>query len=159
MHDKSEAFHKLNINSMNYRQHRDLYKSLNKEQSIKVNLNFGNSPENLKTDYLDVYKDIYVELISTDRFDEDTDIGTTYLGQVDMVRNTEVKAEESFPMRARVYARGQLLDGADCDVSIHTGTSKSHMSKSYFLQCKNLYAMPKFTSSTKRIQVCNGQYV
>ena len=48
MHDKSEAFHKLSINSMNYRQHIDLYKSLNNEQSIKANLNFGNSPENLK---------------------------------------------------------------------------------------------------------------
>ena len=33
------------------------------------------------------------------------------------------------------------------------------MSKSYFLQCKNLHAMPNLTSSTKRIQVGNGQYV
>ena len=33
------------------------------------------------------------------------------------------------------------------------------MSKSYFLQCKNLHTMPKFTSSTRRIQVGNGQYV
>ena len=33
------------------------------------------------------------------------------------------------------------------------------MSKSYFLQCKNLHAVPKFTSSTRRIQVGNGQYV
>ena len=55
-HDKSEAFQKLSINSMNYRQHVDLYKSLNNEQSIKANLNFGNGPENLKTDYLDMYK-------------------------------------------------------------------------------------------------------
>ena len=36
---------------------------------------------------------------------------------------------------------------------------KSYMSKSYFLQCKNLHAMPKFTSTTRRIQVGNGQYV
>ena len=33
------------------------------------------------------------------------------------------------------------------------------MSKSYFLCCKNLHAMLKFTSSTRRIQVGNGQYV
>ena len=33
------------------------------------------------------------------------------------------------------------------------------MSKSYFLHCKNLHAMPKFTSSTRRIQVGNRQYV
>ena len=100
-----------------------------------------------------------MEVIRTDRFDEDADISTTYLGQVDMARNTEVKAEESFPMTARCYTRGQLLDGTDCDVLIDTGASKSYMSKSYFLQCKNLHMMPKFTSSTKRIQVGNGQYV
>ena len=81
---------------MNYRQNRDLYKSLNNEQTIKTNLNFGKSPEKLKADYLDVYEGMYVEVISTDRFDEDTDLSTTYLGQVDMARNTEVKAEESF---------------------------------------------------------------
>ena len=33
------------------------------------------------------------------------------------------------------------------------------MSKSYFMQCKSLHAMPKFTSSTRRFQVGNGQYV
>ena len=134
MHGKSEVFQKLRINSMNYRQNKDLYKSLNNEQTIRINLNFGNSPENLKADYLDMYKGIYAEVISTDKFDEDTDISTTYLGQVNMARNTEVKTEESFPMTVRGYTRGQLLDGTDCDVLIDTGTSKSHMSKSYFLQ-------------------------
>ena len=158
-HGKSETFQKLSINSMNYRQNRDLYKSLNNEQTIKTNLNFGNSPENLKSEYLDVYEGIYVEVISTDKFDEDTDISTTYLGQVDMTRNTEVKAEENFPMTTRGYTRGQLLDGADCDALIDTDASKPYMSQSYFLWCKLLHVMPKFTSSTKRIQVGNGQYV
>ena len=33
------------------------------------------------------------------------------------------------------------------------------MSKSYYLQCKALHALPKFSSNTKRIQVGNRQYV
>ena len=33
------------------------------------------------------------------------------------------------------------------------------MSKSYYLQCKTLHALPKFSSNTQRIQVGNGQYV
>ena len=133
MHGKSEVFQKLSINSMNYRQNRDLYKSLNNEETIRTSLNSGNSPENLKADYLDVYEGIYVEVISTDRFDEDTDMSTTYLVQVDVARDTEVTAEESFPMTTRGYTRGQLLDGTACDVLIDTGASKSYMSKSYFL--------------------------
>ena len=126
---------------------------------LKSNMNFGKSPEKLKAAYLDVYEGVYMEVISTDRFDEDTDLSTTYLGQVDMTRNTEVKAEESFPMTARGYTKGQLLDGIACEILIDTGASKSYMSKSYFLLGKNLHAMPKFTSSTRRIQVGNGQYV
>ena len=38
MHGKSETFQKLSINFMNYRQNRDLYKSLNNEQTIKTSL-------------------------------------------------------------------------------------------------------------------------
>ena len=125
----------------------------------KSSLNFGKSPEKLRADYLDMYEGVYMEVISTDRFDEDTDLSTTYLGQVDMASDTEVKAEESFPITAGGYTNGQLLDGTDCEILIDMGASKSYMSKSYFLQCKNLHTMPKFTSSTRRIQVGNGQYV
>ena len=102
---------------------------------------------------------MYAEVISTDRFDEDTNLSRTYLGQVNMTRDTEVKAEESFPITARRYIRAQLLDGKDCEILIDTGMSKSYMSQSYFLRCKNLHTMPKFTSTTRRIQVGNGQYV
>ena len=45
-------------------------------------------------------KDVYAKVISTDRFDEDTDLSTTYLGQVHMTRRTEVKAEDNFPITA-----------------------------------------------------------
>ena len=43
---------------------------------------------------------MYAEVINTDRFDEDTDLSTTYLGQVDMTRSTEVKADDNFPITA-----------------------------------------------------------
>ena len=33
------------------------------------------------------------------------------------------------------------------------------MSNSYFMRCKSLHSLPKFTSTTRRIQVGNGQYV
>ena len=123
---------------------------------LKASVNFGRSLEKLKSDYLDVYEGVYAEVVSTNRFDEDTDLSTTYLGQVNMSRDTEVRAEESFPITSRGYTRGELLDGTDCEILIDTGASKSYMSKSYFIQCKSLHTMPKFTSSTRRIQVGNG---
>ena len=33
------------------------------------------------------------------------------------------------------------------------------MSKTYYLRCKSLHALPKFASNTQRIQVGNGQYI
>ena len=52
-----------------------------------------------------------------------------------------------------------MLDDTECDILVDTGASKLYMSKSYFLQCKSLHSLPKFTSTTTRIQVDNGQYV
>ena len=39
------------------------------------------------------------------------------------------------------------------------GASKLYMSRSYYLRCKSLHALPKFASNTQSIQVGNGQYV
>ena len=33
------------------------------------------------------------------------------------------------------------------------------MSKAYYMCCKSLHSLPKFTSKTQRIQVGNGQFV
>ena len=159
MSDGSEIFHKLNIDQINYRQERDLYKELQEKELVSADVNFGRSPEKLKAEYLDVYDGVYADVISTDRFDEDTDLSTTYLGQVGMTRNIEVKAEKHFPITAWGYTKGKLLDDTECDILVDTGTNKSHMSKSYFLRCKRLHSLPKFTSTTTRIQVGNGQYV
>ena len=96
-------------------------------------MSFGGSQEKLKSDYLDVYEGVYAEVISTDRFDEDKDLGTTYLEQINMSRDADVKGEESFPITARGYTRGKLLGGTGCEILIDTGSSKSYMSKSYFM--------------------------
>ena len=57
------------------------------------------------------------------------DLSTTYLGQVDMTRNTEVKAEDNFSIIVLGYTKGKLLDDTECDILVDTGTSKSYMSK------------------------------
>ena len=98
--DRFETFHSLNIDQMNYRQEIDLYRELQEKELLNADVNFGSSPDRLKAEYLDVYEGVYVEVISTDKLDEDTDLSTTYLGQVGMTRCTEVKAEENFPITA-----------------------------------------------------------
>ena len=54
---------------------------------------------------------------------------------------------------------GKLLDGAECQILLDTGASKSFMSKSHYLCCKSLHSLPKFASKMQRIQVGNEQFV
>ena len=112
-----------------------------------------------KARYLDIYEDIYAEMVYSCKFDENSDLSTTYLGKADVTRNSKIKAEERFPITGQGFASGNLLDGMECQILLDTGATKSYMSKSYYLQCKTLHALPKFSSNTQRIQVGNGQYV
>ena len=107
----------------------------------------------MKTNYLDLYEDVHGEMIYTNRFDDNSDLSTTYLGQTKMTRDTKIRAEEKFPITL-----GKLVDGTGCQILLNTGTTKSYMSKSY-LKCRCLHALPNFVSNTQRIQVGNGQYV
>ena len=54
---------------------------------------------------------------------------------------------------------GKLLDGTECQILLDTGASKSFISKSYYMQCKSLHSLLKFTSKTQRIQVGYCQFV
>ena len=42
-------------------------------------LDFGAVPQNLLEEYLDVYEGIQSDVVSSSRFDENSDISTTYL--------------------------------------------------------------------------------
>ena len=53
-------------------------------------------------------------MVYTNRFDEISDLSTTYLGQTKMTRETKIKAEESFPITAHGFTSGKLLDGTSC---------------------------------------------
>ena len=98
-------------------------------------------------------------MVYASKFDENSDLSTTYLRQTSMTRNTRIKVEERFPITGQGFVSGKLLDGMECQILLDTGATKSYMSKSYYLQCKTLHALPKFSSNMQRIQVGNGQYV
>ena len=83
--------------------------------------------------WVDIYEDIYAEMVYTSKFDENSDLSTMSLGQADMTRSTRIKAEERFPITGQGFASGKLLDGTECQILLDTGATKSYMSKSYYL--------------------------
>ena len=80
-----------------------------------------------------MYEGIQSEILNTTRFDENSDLSTTYLGTSDRSKYDRIKVEESFLISEQGYTIGKLLDGTDYQVLLDTGTSKSFMSKSYYI--------------------------
>ena len=56
MHSDSEAFQKLNSDTLNYRQNKDLHKKLKEKKMLDASVNFGESSIKLKANYLDFMK-------------------------------------------------------------------------------------------------------
>ena len=102
-----------------------------KEERDIIELDFGPTLNVLKAEYLDMYKGIQSEILNTTRFDENSDLSTTYLGKSDRSKNDKFKAEESFQISEQGYMLGKLLDGTECQLLLDTGANKSFMSKSY----------------------------
>ena len=77
-----------------------------KEERDLLELDFGPTPDILKGDYFDMYEGIQSEIVNTTRFDENSDLSTTYLGKSDRSKNDKMKAEESFPISDQGYMLG-----------------------------------------------------
>ena len=71
---------------------------------------------------------------------------------------TNLEQKSPFPYQSK-GKKGKLFDRTECKLQLDTGTSKSFMSKSYYMHCKSLHSLPKFASKTQRIWVENGQFV
>ena len=107
-------------------------------------------------EYIGVYEGIQSEIVSTTRFDENSNLSTTYLGRTDKKNKDKLRAEESFPISEHAYTSGRLLDGTECQLLLDTGASKSFMSKSFYIHCKSLHSLPKLP---QRLKEGNGQCV
>ena len=83
------AVHKY-INNLDIREERDM-----------IELDFGQTPSILKEEYLDVYEGIQSEILNTTRFDENSDLCTTYLGKSDRSKMTNLKQKNLFPYQSK----------------------------------------------------------
>ena len=126
----------LNVKALNR------YKSKPDADRQFEELDFGATPQILQEEYMDIYEGIHSDIVSSNRFDKNSGISTTYLGKTESNRD-KLKAEESFPISENGYTLGRLLDGTKCQLLLDTGMSKSFMSKLCYMQCKSLHALLK----------------
>ena len=120
--------HTLDVKAVNRHKSRP-----NTEREFKE-LDFGATPQKLQEEYLDIYEGIHSDIVSSNRFDKNSDISTTYLGKIENREDqNKLKTEESFPISENDYTLGKLLDDTKCQILLDTGASKSFMSKSFYL--------------------------
>ena len=79
------------------------------KEGERMDIDFGESPNVLKDKYMDVYEDVFVEVVTTNRFDENVDSSTTCLGKIGMRQEDIMKAEESSYLRAR-FCHGKNIE-------------------------------------------------
>ena len=97
-----ENFYNLNIRAAN----KEKYKrksNIEEEERQRLELDFGDMPEKLKEEYPDIYHGIQSEILSTTRFDENSDLSMIYLGRVDTNRTSKIKAGETFLISEQGY--------------------------------------------------------
>ena len=93
-----------------------------------LEINLIDSSDRSKEEYLDRYEGIKSEIVDTTRFDENSDLSTTYLGKLNMTCDKDLIVEERFPISKSGYTVGKLMDGTECQILLDTGASKSFMS-------------------------------
>ena len=90
-------YHDLSIKAVNkYKNSLDTI-----EERDIVELDFGVTPKILWEEYLDVYEGIQLEIVNTTRFDENSDLSTTYLGRADRAKVTNSRQKNHFPHHNR----------------------------------------------------------
>ena len=69
----SDIMNIIDVKSIDYREHERMYRKMNKEGGERVDIDFGESPEVMKSRYMDVFDNVYAEVVTTSRFDENVD--------------------------------------------------------------------------------------
>ena len=70
-----------------------MYHSLKTDEDLTVEMEFEG--DKLKEEYFDRYDGIYTEISQVTRFDESTDLSTTYLGRIHMTRDMIIEVEKN----------------------------------------------------------------
>ena len=66
----------LNIDTLDHRDHEELYLKLKEKKGEALDIYFGRCPDITKARYLDAYEDVYAEMVYANKFNENSDLST-----------------------------------------------------------------------------------
>ena len=83
---------------------------MGKEEGQRMDIDFGESPNVLKDKYMDVYEDVFAEVVTTNRFDENVDLSTTYLGKIGMKRGRHNEGRRKLSHLRTGFCHGKNIE-------------------------------------------------
>ena len=93
----------LELKALEQKNHRKIYDRLKEEERQVIELDFGDTSNKLKKEYLDMYDGVRSEVLCTTKFDGNSDFSATYLCRIDMTRFDQIKVEDRFPISEQGY--------------------------------------------------------
>ena len=106
------------------------------------------------------YEDVSCSLYARNKFDDNNDVSTTYLGYY------KSKGEErTFPVDNHIPIDGKgvteafLMDNTPMKLFFDSGASRSYLSKKYYDANKSLHRLPKFSTTCTGIKIGNGSII
>ena len=95
-HDKMTS-QNLDIDTADYCEYEGVYFQMKNKKGETLDIDFGLYPDITKSRYLDVYEGVYADMVYANKFNENSDLDTAYLGQTTMTRSTKIKLKRDFP--------------------------------------------------------------
>ena len=96
----------------------------------------------------------------TKLFNQCSEVTTTHLWKREPGSPTKVFGlEGDIPLPHNCVTEGSLPDGTKIRILFDTGTTRSFMSKNFYMRNRQLHSLPKFTSPCKAIMVGSGQCI
>ena len=80
------------------------------EDDMSLRVHLTDALNGSKEEYLDRYEGVISGILNTTRFDENTDLSTTYIGKLRMTLGDKLNVEERFLIMKQGYTVGKLLD-------------------------------------------------
>ena len=71
-------FYNLDVKALDQKNHRMIYERLKEEDRQVIEIDFGDTRDKLKGEYLDMYDGVKSEVLSTTKFDENSGLSTIY---------------------------------------------------------------------------------
>ena len=95
-------FHTMTVRPVNNKRLNLVLKDKGKDD-ISLRVDLIHVPNGLKEEYLDRYVRVISEILNTNRFVENTDLNTTYLGKCRMTQGDNLNVEERFLIMKQGY--------------------------------------------------------